>query len=404
MRIDGRRVLVVTLPLEFVGGVQSQARFLIDHLQRHQFEVNVATYVVRGLRPDLNASWLRSLFGGQGHTEIHAGTHGGSDATVGCRFPGLEYTYTEASEAWLQTIENYQHIIAVGGTPVIAHPVVKAGKTCIVWCADDLAGDRDDRFDSMSFSRRVLERHLIRPRLEAQQIAVLEAGIPVRGISGATVERLQTHVPCSHADIERVHIPIDASFYTPLSDKPRSKRMGFAGRIADPRKNPKLLFDVFRELRQRDVIRELYIAGPTDQATIAIAQSCGVADGVIFHGYLSREGLRDMYRSLDVFVLTSHREGLALVGLEAMACGVPVVSTRCGGPEDYIEDGVTGYLSEPMPETFADHICNVLRDQNTYEQMSRACRKIASEEFCEAVFERHFDEAWKAAWGGSYRD
>ena len=56
MRTAGRRVLVVTLPLEFFGGVQSQARFLIDHLQRHQFEVNVATYVVRGSRPDLNAS------------------------------------------------------------------------------------------------------------------------------------------------------------------------------------------------------------------------------------------------------------------------------------------------------------------------------------------------------------
>ena len=180
--------------------------------------------------------------------------------------------------------------------------------------------------------------------------------------------------------------------------------MGFAGRIADPRKNPKLLFEVFRELRQRDVIRELHIAGPTDEATMAVVQSCGVADGVVFHGHMSREGLRDMYRSLDVFVLTSHREGLALVGLEAMACGVPVVSTRCGGPEDYIEEGVTGYLSDPLPETFADHICDVLRDQNTYEQMSGACRKLASEDFCETVFERRFDEAWKAAWGGSYRD
>ena len=162
-----RRVLVVTLPLEFFGGVQSQARFLINHLQRHQFEVGVATYAAWGLGPDLNTSWLRSLVGGRGRTEISVGANGGFDAKVGCRFPGLEFTYTEASEAWLRTIENYQHIIAVGGTPVIAHPVVKAGKTCIVWCADDLAGDRDDRFDSMSFSRRVLERHLIRPRLEA---------------------------------------------------------------------------------------------------------------------------------------------------------------------------------------------------------------------------------------------
>ena len=398
-----RRVLVVTLPLEFFGGVQSQARFLIDHLQRHQFEVGVATYVSRGFGPDLNASWLSSLLGGHGRIEIGVEAKDVAKARVGCRFPGLEFTYTEASEAWQRSMENYRYIIAIGGTPVIAHSVVKAGKTCIVWCADDLAGDRDDRFNSMSFPRRVLERHLIRPQLEAQQIAVLEAGRPIRGISGATVERLQMHVQHCHANIEKMHIPIDSSFYTPLLDKPRNKRMGFAGRIADPRKNPKLLFDVFWELRQRDVIRELHIAGPTDEATMAIAQLRGVADGVVFHGYINREELRDMYRSLDIFVLTSHREGLALVGLEAMACGVPVVSTRCGGPEDYIKDGVTGYLSDPLPETFANHICDVLRDQKTYQQMSEACRKVACDDFCEAVFEQRLDEAWKVAWGGSYR-
>ena len=399
-----RRVLVVTLPLEFFGGVQSQARFLINHLQRHRFEVGVATYAARGLRPDLNSLWLRSLVGGRGRTEISVGANGGFDTKVGCRFPGLEFTYTEASEAWQRTMDSYQHIVAVGGTPVIANPVVKAGKSCIVWCADDLAGDRDDRIDSTSLPRRVLERYLVRPKLEAQQIAVLGAGNPVRGISGATVDRLHNYVPHSHADIERMHIPIDSSFYAPLSEKPRNKTMGFAGRIADPRKNPKLLFEVFRELRQRDVIRELHIAGPTDESTMAIAQSCGVADGVVFHGHMSREGLRTMYQSLDVFVLTSHREGLALVGLEAMACGIPVVATRCGGPEDYIEDGVTGYLSDPLPGSFADHISGMLRDQKTYTQMSAACRKLASEDFCESVFERRFDEAWKAAWGGSYRD
>jgi glycosyltransferase involved in cell wall biosynthesis len=52
----------------------------------------------------------------------------------------------------------------------------------------------------------------------------------------------------------------------------------------------------------------------------------------------------DLYRACDCWILASTTEGFGLPGLEASACGVPVVSTRCGGPEDYIVDGSTGHL------------------------------------------------------------
>ena len=46
----------------------------------------------------------------------------------------------------------------------------------------------------------------------------------------------------------------------------------------------------------------------------------------------------------DLFVIPSHQEGLCISALEAMACGVPVVSTRCGGPEDFVLPDRTGLL------------------------------------------------------------
>lgn len=52
----------------------------------------------------------------------------------------------------------------------------------------------------------------------------------------------------------------------------------------------------------------------------------------------------ELYRSADVWLLPSTTEGFGLPGLEAMACRCPVVSTKCGGPEDYVIDGKTGYL------------------------------------------------------------
>jgi glycosyltransferase involved in cell wall biosynthesis len=54
--------------------------------------------------------------------------------------------------------------------------------------------------------------------------------------------------------------------------------------------------------------------------------------------------LREIYASCDVWLCGSRSEGFALPLLEAMACRCPVVSTRCGGPEDFVRDGVNGYL------------------------------------------------------------
>jgi len=56
--------------------------------------------------------------------------------------------------------------------------------------------------------------------------------------------------------------------------------------------------------------------------------------------------IRDLYAQCDVWLCCSTLEGFGLTVLEAMACRTPVVSTKCGGPEDIITDGVNGYLCE----------------------------------------------------------
>lgn len=57
---------------------------------------------------------------------------------------------------------------------------------------------------------------------------------------------------------------------------------------------------------------------------------------------MDNDDLPAYYRGADVIAIPSRQEGLTTVGLEAMACGMPVVSTRCGGPEEYVKDGETG--------------------------------------------------------------
>lgn len=88
----------------------------------------------------------------------------------------------------------------------------------------------------------------------------------------------------------------------------------------------------------------------------------------------------ELYRRCDCWILPSSTEGFGLPGLEAGACGVPVIATRCGGPEDYISDGVNGVL---VPIGDAQAIASSLQRILTcpvseWEAMSAAAVRTAS--------------------------
>jgi glycosyltransferase involved in cell wall biosynthesis len=84
------------------------------------------------------------------------------------------------------------------------------------------------------------------------------------------------------------------------------------------------------------------IAGDGERrgALEAMARELGLGDRVRFLGW--RADLDRLYADLDVVVLTSKNEGSPVALIEAMAAGRPVVSTRAGGVEDVVADGVTG--------------------------------------------------------------
>jgi glycosyltransferase involved in cell wall biosynthesis len=91
----------------------------------------------------------------------------------------------------------------------------------------------------------------------------------------------------------------------------------------------------------------LLIAGEGDERVRlqALVGELGLADRVRLLGYCS--DTRDLYQALDVYVLSSLREGLPNVLLEAMAMGAPVVATRIAGVPRLVRDGANGLLVEP---------------------------------------------------------
>jgi len=100
--------------------------------------------------------------------------------------------------------------------------------------------------------------------------------------------------------------------------------------------------------RSRDRTLSLDIAGegPEGTALRQLAESCGVADRVRFHGFVDRAQLASLYAQTEIFALVSCAESCSMAMLEAMAAGLPIVATKVGGNVELVQHQVIGLLVE----------------------------------------------------------
>ena len=87
----------------------------------------------------------------------------------------------------------------------------------------------------------------------------------------------------------------------------------------------------------------------------ALAEELGIRNRVSFLGY--RKDVPQIMRAADIYAHPSKREGLGLASLEAMACGLPLVTSNVQGIPDYVENGVTGFMCDPTDvDGFTEHL------------------------------------------------
>jgi glycosyltransferase involved in cell wall biosynthesis len=118
----------------------------------------------------------------------------------------------------------------------------------------------------------------------------------------------------------------------------------FVGSL-EARKSPDALLEAVAAI---DGLPCVFVGGGPDRKKLEHrAAELGVADRVFFTGVLAPSELGRVYAEADVFVLPSISEGMPLVLLEAMACGVAVLATRLSGVASLVDDWETGILVKP---------------------------------------------------------
>jgi glycosyltransferase involved in cell wall biosynthesis len=217
------------------------------------------------------------------------------------------------------------------------------------------------------------------------------AALERRVLRGAT--RVYATSPASRADLARaggldeqqigiLPIPVDIDRLRPApevewhdaADRPV---LTFVGRADDPRKNVAMLLEAFTLLRRRFPGARLRLVGrPPSGMTPPGVDAIGEVDDVA--GELRRAA---------VFVLPSRQEGFGIVAAEAMAGGLPVVTTPSGGPEDLVRrSGAGAVASGHTPSAFAEAIESVIGELDELEAMRRQGRAHVEREHAPAHF------------------
>lgn len=169
--------------------------------------------------------------------------------------------------------------------------------------------------------------------------------------------------------LELIPCTVDELYWTPATEPRRQVPFTFYAQAhLTPRKGFDILIRAFARQFRGDSTARLVIGGDgvIRGDLEALTESTGVRSQVTFLGAISRDAVREAMRAANCFVLPSLAENFGVVLIEALATGLPVISTRCGGPEDFIDERV-GILLQPGDEDGLARALVTLRDAPEYD-------------------------------------
>ena len=235
---------------------------------------------------------------------------------------------------------------------------LRSGRPYAAWIGTSLDEEWAARRPHLRPSRR-LALELNAPLLRRLERRVLRGATRLYATSPSAQAGLAVAAALERAEIRILPIPVDTALYRPGREEERRPTVVFVGRADDPRKNVRLLLEAWPQVRSRLPGTTLRLVGrPPDGPLPAGVEVAGEVASVA-----------DELRRASLFVLPSLQEGFGIVVAEALASGVPVVVTPCGGPEDLVRASGGGIvLADFEPRTLTDAIVAALDDRERLVQ------------------------------------
>ena len=399
------RVLVVTTEFNLgtTGGVESVVKFMLSAMLKYtDWTVEVAS-----LRMSRRARESRRLLDPLSWFKSARTTTQDLDGTtvyqVGCSAAELEFA-RYMPRPWLTSLTNRADIVVVvSGSPAVAFAVRHARKPVVVQVATLARFERT----SQLAARRGLDAFYHRASTcITNQIDL--AGLAVADL--VLVENSQMVQICEDQHVQAWELlppGVDTEKFRP---GPKGATPGYVlmvGRLADARKNIGDLIRAFAEAREvYGISQNLVLAGLSQPRPneIGLIRELGLDAVVQIISPVPDEDLVRLYQGADVFASTSHEEGLGIAFLEAMACGIPVITTNTAGALLILGESRAGTIVSHGPGfvgRFAKELAHWCGDAKLRARAGAMAREEAVAAYSTQHLARRFIDAFRRVSGKS---
>lgn len=197
---------------------------------------------------------------------------------------------------------------------------------------------------------------LAKKKMKAKKIYYIPGvGVNTQKFANIKVDRIQKR--------KELGVPDDAIMLLSIGELNKNKNHEIIIRALAKLKNPNLHY---------------YIAGKGDlkEYLEELSHSLNIGDKIHLLGY--RNDVPELCKAADIFCFPSHREGLGLAAIEAMAAGLPLITSNIHGINDYSINDVSGYSCSPdSTDEFANAIDKLAKNNELREQMGINNMKIS---------------------------